>query len=187
MKYREGVIDFMVYRQNQTEREAISGVLWVDLPDPFGRAGKKPTMKLCVHFGSILDAVDAMKHSGVQMLTIYAAEQTFDSIERETQIDGVMYEMKAEPCALHPGSVHPGYDMLPPAPEENSPKQMQERESRATFQLKNANSSDSVCEYAVTSFAVYKDHEKIMEVDPQRHLCMIGGVQYPLYLDEQDR
>ncbi|MDE7243590.1 MAG: hypothetical protein K2O18_06400 [Oscillospiraceae bacterium] len=170
MVYSQGIIDFMVYRGPESEKKPIPGVGQVHLPDLLSHHD----VPLRLHFVSIHDAAEAMKQPSVQTLIVFAAEQYLDAEKCETGIRRIKHVMRAKPRRLIPGPVYTCCTFEPQLEDER------ERGSGETIFIGGGMvRQGTICEYDVSYHAAYCDDEKLLEIDLEKRLYMIGGTQYP--------
>lgn len=169
MEYSSGLVDFLVYRNFENERANVPGVGTVYLPEfILPGAGSEEKVRfskpLKLRFLSIKDAAGAMKYSGVQMISIFAAEQRFNTIDRTENILRIRHEIKAELYSVSPDYVSSGGSLDPDSSSDSS----------VTLPC------HAVCKYGVSYYAAYAGDEKLWEIDPAKRLCEVAGIRYPL-------
>jgi len=178
MKYSQGMLDFLVWRGPAREGEVIPGIGRVYLPNPLsltrGSKGEKDTdASLRLHFISILDAVEAMKYPNVQTITVATAEQDFDSITRAYAVQPITYTLKAKPRNLIPSPIYTCHSW------KSLPKDVRAQDLEDMIFVGGGFTKHGViCEYDVSYFSVCHGEKKLLEVDTEKQLRMIGGIRY---------
>lgn len=109
-------------------------------------AGMIDAMKVNIQFSSVTDAAVQLGTNEWHDVALYAADQYFDSVNRTEEMDAVRFEMSIRPTETNMGTV-------------------------ATASAADASGVYSACKYAV-----FKNNQKIVDIDQLNHVHMVNGV-----------
>lgn len=110
--------------------------------------GMTDKMAATINFRSATDAAVKLLKPVKHLLDLRVAEQLWDSVGAQRNVQGVKYVLGVTPKNFTPGNVSP------------------------------ASPSDASGEYSVFYYASYKDGKKLWEIDPFNYICEIDGVDY---------
>lgn len=159
MIYPNGHIEFMMYEKGGP----LIGVAKITMPSikyknvpatgaglmgdvTIPLAGMIEAMTANIEFTSVTDAVVTLATNQWHDVAVYVADQYFDSVQRTEEHEAVRFEMSIRPLEISHGTI-------------------------ATASAADASGTYSVCYYAV-----YKNDEKIVELDQFNQIHMVNGV-----------
>lgn len=159
MIYPNGHIDYLLYK-NGVE---LIGVAKVTLPGVKYKtvtvtgagvmgdvevplAGMIDAMKANIQFSSITDAAIELGSNEWHDVSAYVADQYFDSVTRTEEREPLRFDMSIRPTETNMGTV-------------------------ATASAADASGVYSACKYAV-----FKNNQKIVDIDQLNHVHMVNGV-----------
>lgn len=110
--------------------------------------GMTEAMTLGLEFRSVTDAAIKIMAPVKQHIELRVAEQMWDTVGVQKEIQADKYVMTIIPKSTKPGTVAP------------------------------ASAADTSGEYSVYYYAGYKDGKTLWEIDPFNYICVIDGVDY---------
>lgn len=159
MIYPNGHVDYMIYKNGG----ALIGVGKITVPTvkyktvtatgaglmgdvTIPLAGMIEAMVANIQFTSVTDAAVELGSNEWHDISVYVAEQYFDSVNRREEIEQTRFEMSVRPTETNMGTI-------------------------ATASAADASGSYSVCKYTV-----YKDGRKVVDLDQFGQVHEVNGV-----------
>ncbi len=109
-------------------------------------AGMIDSMTMNIQFSSVTDAIVQLGTNEWHDVALYAADQYFDSVARTEEIEQNRFEMSIRPTETNMGN------------------------------LATASAADASGTYSVCMYTVYKDGEKVTEIDQFGQVHEVNGV-----------
>lgn len=159
MIYPNGHIDYLMYKNGG----ALIGVAKVKVPTikyktvnatgagvmgdvTIPLAGMVEPMTANIEFSSVTDAIVELGTNEWHDVVLYAADQYFDSVTRTEELEQNRFEMSIRPTEINQGTIQ------------------------------TASAADASGTYSVCKYTVYKDGNKVMDIDQFNQVHEVNGV-----------
>lgn len=159
MIYPNGHIDYLMYENGG----ALIGVCKVTMPSikyktvtatgaglmgdvTIPLASMIEAMSANIEFSSVADAVVQLGTNEWHDVALYVADQYFDAVKRTEELEQIRFEMSIRPTEISQGTIQ------------------------------TASAADASGTYSVCKYTVYKDGEKVIDIDQFNQIHEINGV-----------
>lgn len=159
MIYPNGHIDYLMYKDGGE----LIGIAKVTMPPikyktvnaqgagvmgevTIPMAGMIDAMNIRIDFSSVTDAIVQLGTNEWHDVALYVADQYFDSVNRKEELEQERFEMSIRPTEINQGTIQ------------------------------TASAADASGTYSVCKYTVYKDGQKVIDIDQFNQVHEVNGV-----------